>query len=162
MLDNYFGKLGKKKDRFGECSDSNCEHLKCNLGQNPENCVFKPIDEKKEEAKKIANIIDNIPIIGTGTNVQGFISSTVVILFGLIFIAGTELVLQTPDCEKCEPSVINFGKNSFLGWILVTFGLWSLTAPKNAKIWLDMKLKEFFKPMNEFILRKIRRKKETI
>jgi len=162
-MDDYFTKaqLKKKKDAFKECSTSDCEHLKCNLGQIQKGCTFRPVDEKAEKVKKVAKFIDNIPIIGTGGNrMTDMISYSMIILFGLFFITGKEITMQTPDCESCDPHTIELGKQVTLGYIMMIMGLWSMAAPKNAKIWLSNKIEKLTKPIKDYILGKIKKKKK--
>jgi len=92
-MEDYFkqSQLKKKKDAFDDCSESDCDHLKCELGQSPEGCTFRPIDSKAEKVRKVARFIDNIPIIGTGGNrMIDYLAYTFIVLFGLFFITGKE------------------------------------------------------------------------
>jgi len=164
-MEDYFkqAERKKKKNAFKKCSMSDCEHLKCNLGQNQEGCTFRPVNEKMEKAKKVARVIDNIPIIGTGgANMQGIMMNMLIIMVGFMFITGKELILQTPDCEDCEPQSITLGKNALIGWACVVIGTWSLTAPKNAKLWLSAKWDKLMSPFRNYIINKVKRKKEEL
>jgi len=160
-MEDYFkqDQFKKKKNAFKECSTSDCEHLKCNLGQNQDGCLFCPVDGKAEKARKVARFIDNIPIIGTGGNrMTDYLAYTSIVLFGLFFIIGKEITMQTPDCDECNPHTIDLAKNVVLGYFMVIFGLWSMAAPKNAKDWLNNQADRIRIPIKDYVMGKIKRK----
>jgi len=153
--------LKKKKNGFKECSISDCEHLKCNLGQNQEGCLFCPVDGKAKKAKKVAKFIDNIPIIGTGGNrMTDYLAFSSIALFGLFFITGKEIVTQTPNCEECTQT-IEIGKNVWLGYYMVLFALWMMVAPKNLKDYVSRQRDKILNPIKEFVMNKFKRKKDN-